>query len=171
VDSKAIGLSVALVMLAWLAFETRSPARPIVAGLPMNQEVAALEAQVGLSPDNAVALHALVDAYLQRQAPGLAQAALDRAPVEVRHMPSIADQRVRTLAALGHPQHAFAAQSAVLAECSRHGCARELEARGRHRLAWLRQMLVLDVADPRVEPDRALLAYRLASRQARLELE
>ncbi|HEU5074337.1 MAG TPA: hypothetical protein VFU02_09190 [Polyangiaceae bacterium] len=170
VEFRVVVIGLALTLLVLGLSQTRTPARPIVAGHDLDAEVAALEAEVGKDPTNAVVLHALVEAYLQRQAPGLAQAALDRAPPEVRHQPSIADQRVRTLTSLGHPQLAFAAQNAVLAECSRSECTHELVGRGRHRLEWLRQLLEMDIADPRTEPNRALLAYRLASRQVTLEV-
>ena len=170
VEFRVVVIGLALTLLATGLSQARTPARPIVAGRDLNAEVAALEEQVGKDPTNAVVLHALVEAYLVHHAPGLAQAALDRAPAEVRYQPSIADQRVRTLTLLGHPQLAFAAQNAVLAECSRIECTRELVGRGRYRLEWLRQLLELDVADPRAEPNRALLAYRLASRQVTLDV-
>jgi hypothetical protein len=187
VDFRILGIGAALVLVVCCLSQARTPARAIVAGNNLDAEVAALEAKVGAEPENSVALHALVDAYLLRQAPGLAQAALERAPEQVRELPSVADQRVRTLTLLGHPQLAFAAQNAVLAECSRQSplflheapsesgllesqCGAELVGRGRYRLEWLRQLLEMDVADPRAEPDRALYALRLASRQVTLEV-
>lgn len=170
VEFRVVVIGLALTLLVTALTQTRTPARPIVAGHDLGAEVAELEDQVGKDPTNAVLLHALVEAYLVRKAPGLAQAALDRAPADVRYQPSIADQRVRTLTLLGHPQLAFAAQNAVLAECSRSECTQELVGRGRHRLDWLRQLLEMDIADPRAEPSRALLAYRLASRQVTLEV-
>jgi hypothetical protein len=66
---------------------------------------------------------------------------------------------------------AFAAQNVALAACTRFACGHELQARGRFRLAWLRQMLELEVADPRAEPERALLALRLASPRVQLEVD
>jgi len=170
VEFRVMVIGLALTLLLTGLSQGRTPARPIVAGHELDAEIAALEADVGKEPTNSVALHALVEAYLVHKAPGLAQAALDRAPEAVRHQPSIADQRVRTLTLLGHPQLAFAAQNAVLAECSLSDCTRELVGRGRHRLEWLRQLLEMDIADPRAEPNRALLAYRLASRQVALEV-
>ena len=170
VEFRVMVIGLALTLLVSGLSQGRTPARPIVAGHELDAEIATLEAEVGKEPTNAVALHALVEAYLVHKAPGLAQAALDRAPLELRHQPSIADQRVRTLTLLGLPQLAFAAQNAVLAECSRSECTRELVGRGRHRLEWLRQLLEMDIADPRAEPSRALLAYRLASRQVALEV-
>lgn len=170
VNFRVMVMGVALMLFVGAMGYTRTPARPIVAGQHLDAGVAELEAKVGADPTNAVALHALVEAYLEHKAPGLAQAALDRAPAELRHSPAIADQRVRTLTLLGHPQLAFAAQNAVLAACSRRTCGAELVGRGEHRLAWLRQLIEMDVADPRMEPNRALLAYRLASRQVQLRV-
>lgn len=169
-DSRVIGVGVLVTLLVCFMSLARTPARAIVAGQGLDQRVAELEAAVGSDPHDAVALHALVEAYLAHHAPGLAQAALDRAPAALRRAPSIADQRARTLSLLGHPQLAFAAQSAVLAECSRQGCDPTLEGRARYRLEWLRQLLELDVGDPRLEPERAQLAYRLASRSVQLEV-
>lgn len=170
VEFRVVVIGLALTLAVTGLSLARTPAQPIVAGRNLDAEVAALEEKVGKDPTNAVLLHALVEAYLLRNAPGLAQAALDRAPPDVRYQPSIADQRVRTLTLLGHPQLAFAAQNAVLAECSRSECTHELVGRGQHRLEWLRQILELDIADPRAEPQRAQLAYRLASRQVTLEV-
>jgi hypothetical protein len=112
-----------------------------------------------------------VDEYLERGAPGLAQAALDRAPIELRNSPELAHRRARALTELGHPQLAFAAEQVALAGCAEADCSPVLEAHAARRLAWLRQMLRLDVGDPRLEPERALLAYRLASREVRLQVQ
>jgi hypothetical protein len=170
VDFRVVGLGVAITVLSCMMLQARTPARSIVGGQRLDAAISTLETQVGRQPEDAAALHALVEAYLLRGAPGLAQAALDRAPESLRQAPRIADLRVRSLTELGRPQLAFAVQNTVLAACSRAGCTPELEGRGRHRLEWLRRMLELDVGDPRLEPERALLAYRLASRQVKLEL-
>ncbi|SRR5690606_29611842 len=170
VDFRVVGLGVVVTVLGCLMLQARTPARSIVAGERLDGALSALETQVGRHPEDPAALHALVEAYLSREAAGLAQSALDRAPESLRRRPEIADLRVRTLTELGLPQLAFAVQNAVLAACSRAGCTPELVGRGRHRLEWLRRMLELDVGDPRLEPERVLLAYRLASRQVRLAL-
>ncbi len=170
VDFRVIGLAVAAALLVGLAAQARTPARAIVAGVDLGVPVRELETRAGKNPSDGAALVALVSAYLERNAPGLAQAALEHAPAVLRSEPRVADLRVRTLILLGRVQLAFATQSALLVECSRRNCGPELEGRGRHRLAWLRELLQLEVADPREEPERANLAYRLASRQVQLEL-
>src|SRR5215208_5796143 len=89
----------------WLAaFSTCNPAMPALVGQNMGPEIAELEAYVSAHPEDANALARLSHLYLDHAAPGLAQAALDRAPVEVREVPSVGDARVRTLSELGRTQ-------------------------------------------------------------------
>jgi hypothetical protein len=170
-DFRWIGFLTAITLAGFFALGIRSPARAIEAGRLENASVSALEAKVGADPNDPVLLQQLVDAYLERDAPGLAQAALDRAPSEVRDLPEVAHRRARALTELGHPQLAFAAEQVAMAGCTRGECSPVLAAHSARRLAWLREMLRLDVEDPRRDPERALLAYRLASREVRLQVQ
>jgi hypothetical protein len=156
---------------ALFAVGARSPARTIEAGRLGAGSLSALEARVGADPNDPRSLQELVDAYLERGAPGLAQAALDRAPRELRDLPELAHRRARALTELGYPQLAFAAEQVALAGCEKTECSPVLQAHAARRLAWLGQMLRLDVEDPRRDPERALLAYRLASREVRLWIQ
>jgi hypothetical protein len=169
-DWRWASVAVAVASAAWLLVNARIPASPIVAGRNLGPELAALEAQVSKDPRDAVALSELVDAYLERSAPGLAQAALDRAPAQIRDFPAIADARARTLSALGRADIALGLQERVLTACSSLPCSHELVGRAERRARFLSEMVRLGVDDPRAEPELALVAYRRSSRQARLDL-
>src|SRR5690606_39024695 len=118
----------------------------------------------------AAALHDLVNAYLARRAPGLAQAALDRAPTQVRELPAIADARARTLSTLGRADIALDVQESVLTACKSLPCSSELVGRATRRARFLSEVVRLGVDDPSEHPELALVAYRRSSRQARLDL-
>ena len=162
----------AVVMLVGLAVSSSSRAYPIVAGRDLGPELTPLEAKVSKNPEDAQALQALVDAYLQRGASGLAEAAISRAPSEVRQKPTIAHARARALAELGHASVALQVQEGVLASCAKPAarCSQTLVGRAYHRVAWLQQMVKLGVDDPSRQPERALLAYRLSTREVRLDV-
>lgn len=170
-DFRWIGVLTLVTLGALSAVIVRSPARAIEAGRLGQDSVSKLEARVGADPGDSASLQALVDEYLERGAPGLAQAALDRAPAELRDLPELAHRRARTLTELGYPQLAFAAEQVAIAGCAKSECSPVLEAHAARRLAWLRQMLRLDVGDPNRDPERALLAYRLASREVRVQVQ
>jgi hypothetical protein len=161
---------VALLSAACLLGSARIPASRIVAGAT-GPELDALEARVSSSPTDAEALAALVGAYLERRAPGLAQAALDRAPEQVREIPAIADARVRTLSALGRADIALDVQRRVLASCAEQNCSPTLRGRAEHRARVLDEMVRMGALDPKHQPELALIAYRRATRVARLEAE
>lgn len=161
---------VAVASATWLLSSTHIPASRIVAGRDLGPELASLEARVSRDPGDADALRTLVDAYLERRAPGLAQAALDRAPGAVRELPAIADARARTLSTLGKSDVALSVQEQVLAACAARPCSPELLGRARRRARFLSEMVRLGVDDPREQPELALVAYRRSSREARLDL-
>lgn len=169
-DWRWSSVAVAVASAAWLLASSHIPASPIVAGNDIGPALAALEARVSHRPDDAVALSVLVDAYLEHRAPGLAQAALDRAPVQVRDLPAIADARARTLSALGRADIALDVQEKVLVACASLPCSQELMGRATRRARFLSEMVRLGVDDAREQPELALVAYRRSSREARLDL-
>ncbi len=169
-DWRWASMTVVTASAVWLMSSAHIPASPIVAGRDLGPELAALEAKVSKDPNDAVALSALADAYLQRRAPGLAQAALDRAPAQVREFPAIADARARTLSALGRADIALGLQESVLSACATLPCSHELVGRAERRVRFLSEMVKLGVDDPRAEPELAMVAYRRSIRQARLDL-
>lgn len=155
----------------WLGISGSTPAAPAVVGSRLGPELSSLEARVSHQPDDSEALSFLVDEYLLRGAPGLAQAAIDRAPDAVRHLPEIADAQTRTLTELGQLHVALETQRGMLATCRRDGCPLRLEVRARRRAQVLEQMVRLGVDDPMLQPDRALFAYRLAVREVTLDTD
>jgi hypothetical protein len=168
-DWRWASAAVAVASVTYLATSARIPASRIVAGHELGAEAAELEARVSRDPDDAQALRALVGTYLEHRAPGLAQAALDRAPVKVRDLPAIADARAQALSALGRTEIALGVQQRMLATCAATPCSPELLGRASRRARFLSEMVRLGVDDPREQPELALVAYRRSSREARLD--
>jgi hypothetical protein len=132
--------------------------------------LAPLEEAVSRAPANIEALAALAESYLERSAPGLAQAALDRAPDALRGRARIADLRARSLFDLGLVAPALASQERALEACSNRAesCSNAMLARAERRARWLRELARLRVDDNLADPAAASLAYRLATREVRL---
>jgi hypothetical protein len=168
-DWRWASAAVAVASAAWLLASVHIPAKRLIAGNDLDPGLAALEADVSLRPDDAQALRALVETYLEHRAPGLAQAALDRAPAQLRDLPAIADARAQTLAALGRADIALGLEQRVLASCAEEPCSFALMGRATRRARFLSEMVRLGVDDPRAQPELALVAYRRSSREARLE--
>ncbi len=159
------GLGVA--MLASLSALGPTPATPI-AGPGLGRELDALEARVGRDPGDAQALARLVDVYLAHAAPGLAEAALERAPGAIRDQPRIADARARTLVQLGFSRDALAAQLEVLLECAHRSCPPALAGHAAYRADYLAELVRLGVDDPHANPRLARMAYRRSTREVAL---
>jgi hypothetical protein len=123
---------------------------------------------VSRHPADRAALEALAEAYLAGGAPGLAVSAIDRAPDQVKGVVRIADARARALTELGRPEAALATQRRVLEACEKTSCSPSLVARAERRARWLGE-LVRQGIDPLAEPERTLLAYRVAVREVRLD--
>jgi hypothetical protein len=156
----------------WLAIGAGNAARPALVGNGLGgPELASLEAEVSRSPANAEALHALTETYLAHDAPGLAQAALERAPRKLLETPQIADVRARTLWGLGSTEQALTVQRTVLASCSNQPCSPALVARARQRERLLDELQRVGVEDPKEDPERVLLAYRRSTREVTLDIE
>jgi hypothetical protein len=168
-DWRWASAAVAVTSAIYLVTTARVPASRIVAGRALGAEIAALEANVSRNPGDAQALRTLVQSYLEHRAPGLAQAALARAPAQVRELPAIADARARTLSALGRADVALGIQQRMLASCASTACSPELLGRAAHRARFLSEMVRLGIDDPREQPELALVAYRRSSREARLD--
>jgi hypothetical protein len=162
-DWRWASAAVAVASATYLVTTARLPASRIVAELDQ------LEAHVSRNPEDAAALRALVQGYLEHRAPGLAQAALDRAPQQVLDLPAIADARAQTLSALGRTDIALGVQQRMLASCAATPCSPELIGRAARRARFLSEMVRLGIGDPREQPELALVAYRRSSREARLD--
>jgi len=155
---------------AWLATSSSLPARRAVVGRDLGPSTELLEARVGAHPEDASALVDLTDHYLDHGAPGLAQAALDRAPRDVREQPRVVDLRARALWDLGLVPAALALQREVLTACATQTCSRSLVGRAQRRERWLAELSRLGVEDPKDDPNRAVVAYWRSTREVRLDI-
>lgn len=158
------------LLIGCLAATSTLPAAPIVAGRSLGAQLAPLEFEVGAEPNRADALLALVNAYLQRGASGLAQAAIDRAPARVRALPQIADARARALTALGLPAVALEVEQGLLARCSKQLCSCPWVGRAELRSRWLSELMRLGVTDPDAQPALAMLAYQRSVIEVRVDV-
>lgn len=155
----------------WLAASSSPPAHRAVVGRELGPETAALEARASARPDDAPALVALVEHYLEHEAPGLARAALDRAPNGVRTLPTVANVRVRTLWHLGFVPDALDLQRDVLSACQVQACSRSLVGKAQRRERLLTELARLGIEDPEREPSLALVAYQRSTREVRLDTQ
>ncbi|MFO0569230.1 MAG: hypothetical protein U0263_26460 [Polyangiaceae bacterium] len=164
--------AVALVALGglWLATPSSIPTAPALVGSNLGREAEALEAVVSAHPEDAPALLELVDHYLSHNAPGVAQSALERAPRRLWARPEVADARARTLWQLGFSQAALELQRRVLDACLETACSARLVGRAQHRERLLSELVRQGVEDPKDDPNRTLLAYRIAMREVTLDL-
>jgi hypothetical protein len=154
----------------WAAVSSSPPAAPALVGTSMGPEVAALEARVSARPDDAPALALLADVYLSSAAPGVAQAALERAPRRVKELPEIADARARTLSQLGFTQAALGVQRRMLDACTEAQCSPSLLGRAQHRERLLSELVRQGVEDPKQDPNLTSRAYRISMREVTLDL-
>ena len=154
----------------WAAVSPSARVAPALVGEPLGAEVGALEARVSAHPGDAAALAQLADAYLEHSAPGLAQAALARAPSAVRDLPPIADARARTLWQLGFAEAALEAQRRMLDTCTVVTCSPSLLGRAQRRERLLSELVRRGVDDPIRDPHRSELAYRVSMREVTLDL-
>lgn len=164
-----VGMGLLTAWVAWAASDQFVQPIPVVQEL--GPETRALEAQVGADPTDQAALVALGERYLSVGAVGLTQAALNRAPREVRVQPEVGDLQVRNLVGLGRADTARTAQAALLEHCEEASCPRAVVARGRRRLAWLDALARSGVQDPRADRRSAKQALRLASRTGSLVVQ
>lgn len=148
-----------------------TPASPAIVGHDLGPETARLEARAGAHPDDTNALVELADHYLEHGAPGLARAALDRAPASARREPRVADALARTSFDLGWVPQALALQRGVLKSCSERPCSLDLIGRAQRRERMLSELHRLGVEDPRTDPNRALVAYWRSTREVRLDIQ
>jgi len=154
----------------WAAVSSSASEAPVRVGRSLGPEVPALEARVSTHPADADALTRLANAYLDGGAPGASQAALERAPARVRELPGVADARARTLWQLGFTHAALEAQRRMLDACSERECSPVLVGRAQRRERLLSELARHGVEDPRQDPRRTALAYRISMREAALDL-
>lgn len=143
----------------WLSAGVHREA-PLVGHLGLTPEVAAMEDEVALDPDSVEKLEALCSAYLERKSPGLALAAIHRAPEEVRDQPQVSYHWARALLYEGHASDALARQRKVLADCQDASCSAWLTASAMRQEAFLAALVSHGVEDYRRDPGKTVEAYR-----------
>ncbi|HEY2510626.1 MAG TPA: hypothetical protein VGI39_07215 [Polyangiaceae bacterium] len=132
--------------------------------------MAGLEAEVAASPSDDAKLRALVQAYLDARAPGMALAVLERTPQPVRDRPKVEHLYARVLIEEGQAQNALAVERKVLGTCTMADgiCDAWLIASARRRADILDEMVGLGVEDARANPEASAVAYLNATREATL---
>jgi hypothetical protein len=168
-DWRWVSGAVTLLSACWLGASAPSPALPVLSRTAA-RDLAPLEAYVASHPDDAQALTRLTNAYLESAQPGLAEAALERAPAPVRREPRVADARARTLSYLGQPRLALFVQRSMLARCNQVQCSRTLTAHAAQRAGWLAELVRMGVRDPARQPRLAMVAYRRSVREVALDV-
>jgi hypothetical protein len=148
----------------------RTNVRPLV-GEAFAADVAQLEVAAAREP-SAHAVRALAAAYLDRNEPGLASAALGRVATEDRHDPALGYLEARALYAQGHASEALAVLSGVERTCAAGAdaaaCPAWLVAKTSRQVAFLRALGEAGVEDPARAPEAALAALERSRRQSRV---
>ena len=177
IDGRWLAAAAAVLMMGALGMASSTPPAPTLAAMaptagsgPRAADLGVLEGYVGKNPDDAPALAALAQAYLDASAPGLAEAAIARAASPVRALPAIAHVRARALYELGRAGAALTEERQALSGCAAGACSESLFGRASRSAKWLAELVRVGIDDPRVDPERALLAYRRSTREVRLDV-
>jgi hypothetical protein len=175
------GMILAAMAAMWMASGTQRE-KPVLADA--SDAVRALESTVARAPADSVELRKLAQAYLDAGAPGLALAAIERAPVSVRVDPRVEHVYARALLEQGRSDDALYAERRVLATCTRLGgpdgtgaagssrgvCDTWLTASATRRAEILQQLVELGIEDAQADPEASAVAYHNATREARLAI-
>lgn len=141
--------------------------QPLV-GQAFAAEVQSLENEAARNP-SADSVRNLATAYLDRNEPGLASAALDRAPVDAREEPALGYVVARTLYAQGHVDQALAALEGVERSCTeKASCPAWLVAKTTRQAAFLRALDEAGIQDPAAAPEAAQAALARSRRADRV---
>ncbi|WP_394843789.1 hypothetical protein LZC95_42910 [Pendulispora brunnea] len=152
----------------WLACGVQRE-KPVVADDRL--ALRALESEVALHPDDAVARRLLAQSYLDVRASGLALRTIEFAPRAVRSNPELEHVYARALLDQGRSADALAAEHRVLDACSVGECSMSLLASASRRAAILHELVALGVEDAPAHPEASAVAYHNATREARLALQ
>lgn len=167
----AVANAVALGAMAWVVMGgTETQAIQLV---PDHQQEAlgdldTLEAEVAEKAelDNTRRLAA---AYLDRNQPGLAIAAIERAPLADQDAPSLSILRSRALFSMAQPREALAVLDEGRARCQAEGqCPMWLTAQLAHHRAFVAEVVAAEIEDPIRQPEATMQAYRRSTREVRL---
>ncbi|HEY1955832.1 MAG TPA: hypothetical protein VGH28_09465 [Polyangiaceae bacterium] len=132
--------------------------------------VRGLEARYAMRHD-AASMKDLAQAYLDASAPGLAVAAIEGAPDDVRHDVYVEHTYARALIDSGRASDALVAEQRVLDACDKQGCDAWLLASAMRRSDILRELEKLGIDDAQAHPESAAVAYHAATREARLSIQ
>lgn len=137
---------------------------PLVGYQKIGPEILALEARVSQSPDDADALASLAQHYVDRDAPGMAIAALSRAPESVRSNARVSHAWAVALMHEGKASEALDQENRALSACSSEPCAPWMVASALRHHGFLSALVDHGVEDYRRDPDATLAAYGRVSR-------
>jgi hypothetical protein len=152
--------------------------RPVLA-VTAPASVRALEARVAAAPNDPTATRALAQVYLDARQPGLAVVLVRGAPEGVRRDVRVQHVYARALIDEGLDAEALAAEQRVVGACrpladrraAPDGCDAVLLASAMRRADILRELVSLGVEDAQAHPEMSLVAYRNATREARVTLQ
>jgi hypothetical protein len=158
----------------WFAGSTQRE-KPVVGDAKTGDRMAALEEQLAATPADAAKLKELAQAYLDARQPGMALAAIERAPNDIRSQPSVEHLYARALIDQGRSRDALAAERKVLALCADPAteeptCSTFLIASATRRAEILEQLVQLGVEDPNAHPEASNIAYANATRQVSISV-
>jgi hypothetical protein len=148
----------------------RTHVQPLVP-VALAGDVQTLEDAAARDP-SADALRALASAYLDRNEPGLASAALDRAPSSASQDPAFAYVEARALYARGHVSEALVVLRGVERSCPPAAadptCPAWLVAKTSRQVAFLEALSDAGVEDPALAPEVARTALERSRREGRV---
>ncbi len=186
VEACGLGLLAATAIL-WSLGRTQHE-RPVLA-VTASQTVRALEASAHLRPADPEATRRLAQAYLDTRQPGIAIVLVENAAPGVRESPRVRHAYARALVDAGRSDEALAVEVRVVDACSAlaedgsqdghqralraaaGGCDPVLLASAMRRADILRELVSLGVEDAVAHPEASLVAYRNATREARVRVE
>lgn len=160
-------LLVGLLLAVVVGASRRTPGLVLPSG---TEGVASLEEAAARRPDDAVAVNALARAFLERRAPGLALAVLERSPSVVRTSPEAADLAATAAMGAGRGRQALAWTRQALALCNEGSCGASLVVRATRREGLLEAALELGIEDIHAAPEAVEAAYRRTLRQVRIAM-
>jgi hypothetical protein len=142
----------------------------------------AIEARAWTRPGDPEAIRHLAEAYLGVRQPGLAIVLIEAAPQEVRADVSVRHVYARALMDEGRDGDSLRIERSVVGECQRRregddvgptqsGCDPVLVASAVRRVGILEELVALGVEDAQAQPEVSLVAYKNATREARIVAE
>ncbi len=140
------------------------------------RDLAGLEERAGASPADVAATRELAQAYLDERQPGLATVLLESRGAALRTDARLAHLYARALLEEGRDRDALGVERRVIAACAEpahsvRGCDAPLLASATRRVAIVEELVRLGVEDARAQPDISLVAYKNATREARVAPE